>query len=80
MTPNDRLGQGYPLLSALPSARLADEGAYANGGSDGIVWWLRTPGNDQLHAAQVKSDGSVFLPGSRVDDASLAVRPALILA
>lgn len=40
-------------------------------------WWLRSPGNNQLYAAYVRDDGSVYAYGLRVDSDGVGVRPAL---
>jgi len=40
-------------------------------------WWLRSPGNHQRGAANVRIDGDVHYDGYFVDYYSVAVRPAL---
>ena len=42
-------------------------------------WWLRSPGNDSGHAAEVSNDGTVNEDGSNVNYSLNCVRPALIL-
>lgn len=43
------------------------------------TWWLRSPGEDNIHAALVKENGHVGRGGSYVYGAKLGVRPVLHL-
>lgn len=45
--------------------------------SIGDMWWTRSPGKSQGHAAYVKSLGSIDYFGSQVDIATIGVRPAM---
>ena len=72
-------GVGFANLIGRPSAKVAVDGGHDAADTDGVLWWLRSNGNDTLHAALVTADGTVRANGTRVDDAGVAVRPALIL-
>ena len=66
-----------------PTAYAKAQGAYTSdsyktaSGAATCWWWLRSPGRNQLHAADVLSDGSVYYRGDTVDTDNDAVRPAL---
>lgn len=66
-----------------PTAYAKAQGAYTSdiyktaSGAATCWWWLRSPGSDQSHAADVDNDGSVDYYGNYVDYAYDAVRPAL---
>ena len=45
----------------------------------GRLWWLRSPGDKSYYAADVYYDGSVYYCGRNVNNARIAVRPALII-
>mgnify|MGYP003287231317 CR=1 FL=1 len=49
----------------------------STGGKATCLWWLRSPGYNQLIAAGVRDDGGVYERGSSVDYDNYAVRPAL---
>ncbi len=59
-----------------PTDYAVANGAYVNGYGD-CWWWLRSPGNNQLFAADVRSGGGVNKRGSDVFYDYIAVRPAL---
>ena len=44
---------------------------------DTCSWWLRSPGHYANCAAAVGSSGSIYTSGYKVNDSSIAVRPAL---
>jgi hypothetical protein len=50
----------------------------SNGNGTGW-WWLRSPGFYSIIAAHVITDGDVYEFGSRVNNSSVSVRPALWL-
>lgn len=66
-----------------PTAYAIAQGAYTSSSSktaDGLAsgyWWLRSPGDNPVHAARVLSDGSLSSPS--VDSNTLLVRPAFWL-
>lgn len=64
---------GATLLSAEEAETLLTEAerVYDN------WWWLRSPGDDQNHAAGVRSDGSVDDDGHYVLNGNDCIRPAL---
>ena len=72
-------GVGFANLIGRPTAKVAVDGGHDAADTDGVLWWLRSSGNDTLHAADVAADGTVKANGVRVDDAGVAVRPALVL-
>ena len=69
------------LLSMTPFASSSENHSYNKhetvNGEAAIVWWLRSPGENQETASTVFS--SVLVGGIAVDDVSVIVRPALWL-
>ena len=66
----------------IPTEYAKANGAYTSSGytKNGVPtcgWWLRSPGDDQAHAANVSDYGSVNYLGMRVDYGDGCVRPAL---
>ncbi|WP_353806197.1 DUF6273 domain-containing protein [Ruminobacter sp.] len=57
------------------TAYARQQGAYVS--NDCCYWWLRSPGGDQLDAADVCTDGALDLFGRNVYGGNFAVRPAL---
>jgi len=43
-----------------------------------VLWWLRSPGNNQNNASNVNTDGALNLNGNNVNNGNNAVRPALL--
>lgn len=62
-----------------PTQYAIDMGAYENSDNGNCRWWLRSPGDYQVNAALVDTDGSVRDYGHGVYNYSDAVRPALWL-
>ena len=66
----------------VPTAYAISNGLYTSGryskdGEGTCLWWLRSPGYNQIGAARVNNDGSVDEYGYDVDCDNYAVRPAL---
>ncbi len=57
----------------------SDQARIANYQGSACWWWLRSPGYDSNHAADVLDDGSVYANGGFVHVTSGSVRPALYL-
>ena len=43
-----------------------------------VLWWLRSPGNNQNNASNVNTDGALNPNGNNVNNDNNAVRPALL--
>ena len=65
----------YESRKCKTTAYARQQGAYVS--NDCCYWWLRSPGGDQLDAADVCTDGALDLFGRNVYGGNFAVRPAL---
>ena len=66
----------------VPTVYAINQGAYTSdnhkvGGAATCVWWLRSPGLNDINAAYVHYDGGVHCSGYVVHNDSFCVRPAL---
>ena len=60
-----------------PTDYAVANGAYVSSFNGNCWWWLRSPGYDDRYAAAVDYAGGTSRMGRDVDDAHIAVRPAL---
>ena len=60
-----------------PTDYAVANGAYANANTDNGIWWLRSPGSDQICAAIVSNGGGIAEDGFDAWLDAFAVRPAL---
>lgn len=74
--PTDEERKCVPTEYAKANGTHTDS-SHTKGGATTCRWWLRSPGNYQVHAACVDSDSSVRYVGSFVIDVGGCVRPAI---
>jgi len=60
-----------------PTKYAVANGAYVNSDDGNCWWWLRSPGDSQLYAADVGFGSSVRYRGDFVNCVDICVRPAL---
>lgn len=61
----------------LPTRYALDRGAHENNKTGRCRWWLRSPGEDSKHAANVFTSGEYWDDYFKVDSSGLTVRPAI---
>lgn len=61
----------------LPTQYALDRGAHENSKTGRCRWWLRSPGEDSKHAANVFTSGEYWDDYFKVDSSGLTVRPAI---
>ena len=64
---------------AIPTEYAVAKNVYVNSDLGTVWWWLRSPGNNHRHAAEVNTGGSLYDFGFSVNYYRRAVRPALRL-
>jgi len=77
-----KLAAGDPLWPDDRTRSFSDQydpNRVAYYGSSAAWWWLRSPGGDSIHAADVFSNGHVLVDNHLVGNSSGGVRPALWL-
>ncbi len=60
-----------------PTPYTLSRGAFAGENRQRCLWWLRSPGFHNNHAALIHRSGSLLVYGFPVNDREIAVRPAL---
>lgn len=64
------------LKACAPTACVAEKGCIVTDKGNGL-WWLRTPGETNAHAAFVNDEGYVYGDGAAVGQVDYLVRPAM---
>lgn len=68
----------YFLTDQTRKCRLVDSMVYSsNNNKSNCSWWLRSPGDRQSYAACISEVGYISSAGNRVDNSTVAVRPAI---